>query len=301
MDGDIKWPEKTREMQIYCMDSTYWNDFKFRDDDIIIATWGKLGTTWVQQIVAQFIFKGETVGLPVGDMSMWVDFRLPPLEVKQPLLDAQQHRRFLKTHLPVDALVFSPKAKYIYVGRAGRDSVWSTYNQHVNLLDWVYEALEELPDMGPVIQRPTTEDLREYYYEWYKNEGYPFWPFWENIRSWWAVRDLPNVMMLHFQKLKDDMQGEMRRVGKFLGCEVDEAKWEEMVLHCTFDYMKENAPESAPLQGSLWAGGAKTFVNKGTNGRWRDTLTDEDVAMCEKRCDDELGADCARWLATGQM
>ena len=45
MDGDITWPEKTREMQIYCMDSTYWNDFKFRDDDIIIATWGKSGTT----------------------------------------------------------------------------------------------------------------------------------------------------------------------------------------------------------------------------------------------------------------
>ena len=224
MDQFSQLPQKTREYQNFAMDSTFWNDFKFRGDDIFISSYGKAGTTWIQQIVAQFIFKGETVGLPVGDMSMWVDFRLPPLEVKQPLLDAQQHRRFLKTHLPVDALVFSPKAKYIYVGRDGRDSVWSTYNQHVNLLDWVYEALEELPDMGPVIQRPTTEDLREYFYEWYKNEGYPFWPFWENIRSWWAVRDLPNVMMLHFQNLKDDMQGEMRQVGEFLGCEVDEAK-----------------------------------------------------------------------------
>ncbi|NQV55744.1 MAG: sulfotransferase domain-containing protein, partial [Rhodospirillales bacterium] len=113
MAGEIKWPKKSLELQQYCMDSTYWNDFKFRDDDIIIATWGKSGTTWVQQIVAQFIFNGETVGLPVGDMSMWVDFRLPSLEVKAPLLEAQKHRRFLKTHLPVDALVFSPEAKYI--------------------------------------------------------------------------------------------------------------------------------------------------------------------------------------------
>jgi len=301
MDGDITWPEKSRELQMYCMDSTYWNDFKFRDDDIIIATWGKSGTTWVQQIVAQFIFEGQTVGLPVGDMSMWVDFRLPPLEVKEPLLEAQEHRRFLKTHLPVDALVFSPQAKYIYVGRDGRDSVWSTHNHHVNMLDWVYEALEELPDMGPVIQRPTGGDMREYFHDWFNREGYPFWPFWENVRAWWAVRDLPNVMMLHYQNLKNDMEGEMRKVGEFLECEVDEDKWEEMVLHCTFDYMKHNAKESAPLQGSLWAGGAKTFVNKGTNDRWRDTLTAEDVDMYEARALEELGAGCAKWLATGEM
>jgi len=301
MDGDITWPEKSRELQMYCMDSTYWNDFKFRDDDIIIATWGKSGTTWVQQIVAQFIFKGQTVGLPVGDMSMWVDFRLPPLEVKEPLLEAQEHRRFLKTHLPVDALVFSPQAKYIYVGRDGRDSVWSTHNHHVNMLDWVYEALEELPDMGPVIQRPTGGDMREYFHDWFNREGYPFWPFWENVRAWWAVRDLPNVMMLHYQNLKNGMEGEMRKVGEFLECELDEDKWEEMVLHCTFDYMKHNAKESAPLQGSLWAGGAKTFVNKGTNDRWRDTLTAEDVDMYEARALEELGAGCAKWLATGEM
>ncbi len=30
-----------------------------------------------------------------------------------------------KTHLPVDALVFSPEAKYLYIGRDGRDVIWS--------------------------------------------------------------------------------------------------------------------------------------------------------------------------------
>jgi len=97
------------------------------------------------------------------------------------------------------------------------------------------------------------------------------------------------------------MEGEMRRVGEFLGYEVDESQWEKMVLHCTFDYMKENAPESAPLQGSLWDGGAKTFVNKGTNNRWVDTLTEEDIDMYESRALHELGAECAKWLATGKM
>ena len=76
----------------------------------------------MQQIVAQLIFNGEE-DLPVAEMSPWVDLRLPPKEVKMPMIEAQEHRRFLKTHLPVDALVFSPKAKYIYIARDGRDVV----------------------------------------------------------------------------------------------------------------------------------------------------------------------------------
>ena len=49
--------------------------------------------------------------------------RIIPKEEKLNNLAKQKNRRFLKTHLPVDALVFSPKAKYIYIGRDGRDVV----------------------------------------------------------------------------------------------------------------------------------------------------------------------------------
>lgn len=41
-------PVKTREMHNHHMDSTIWNDFSFRDDDIVIATYAKSGTTWMQ-------------------------------------------------------------------------------------------------------------------------------------------------------------------------------------------------------------------------------------------------------------
>ena len=82
----------------------------FRDDDIVIGTYAKSGTTWTQQIVSQLIFNGEE-GLNVGEMSPWIDMRVPPIDVKLAAVEAQRHRRFVKTHLPVDALVFSPKAK----------------------------------------------------------------------------------------------------------------------------------------------------------------------------------------------
>ncbi len=50
------------------MDSTNWNDFQFRDDDIIIGTYAKSGTTWTQQIVGQLAFNGDP-NLAVGEMS----------------------------------------------------------------------------------------------------------------------------------------------------------------------------------------------------------------------------------------
>ena len=145
---------KTREFQNHHFDSTIWNDFSFRDDDIIIATYAKSGTTWIQQIVSQLLFDGET-NLNVAEMSPWLDLRIPPKEIKLAEVEKQQHRRFLKTHLPVDALVFSGRAKYIYVGRDGRDVVWSMYNHHSTAnQDW-YDALNITPGrVGPPIEEP---------------------------------------------------------------------------------------------------------------------------------------------------
>ena len=57
-------------------------------------------------------------------------------------MEAQTHRRFVKTHLPVDALVYSPKAKYIYIGRDGRDVLWSLYNHHAMGNEAMYDGAE---------------------------------------------------------------------------------------------------------------------------------------------------------------
>jgi aryl sulfotransferase len=292
-------PRKIREIHNHHFDSTIWNDLVFRDDDIVIATYAKSGTTWVQQIVAQLIFAGAE-GLEVASMSPWLDLRVPPKDVKLPIVEAQRHRRFLKTHLPVDALVFSDRAKYIYIGRDGRDVVWSLYNHHANANEKWYDALNKTPGLvGPPIERPPG-DVRQYFLEWLERDGHPFWPFWENIRSWWEIRDLPNVHLTHFAALKQDMPGEIRRIAEFLDVPVDPASWPAILEHCSFEYMKKHAAMSAPLGGVFWDGGAETFINKGTNGRWRDVLTPEDVARYEQRARAELGEACARWLATGE-
>ena len=293
-------PVKTRELHSHHFDSTIWNDLNFRDDDIVIATYAKSGTTWVQQIIAQLLFNGEEE-IEAAEMSPWLDLRVPPKEVKLPMVEAQTHRRFLKTHLPVDALVFSEKAKYIYVGRDGRDVLWSMYNHHSTANAAWYEALNDTPGRtGPPIGHPPSS-ITQYYHDWLDKDGHPFWPFWENIRSWWAITALPNVYLLHFANLKSDMAKEIRGMAEFIGTRIDETKWDSILRHCSFEYMKTNAIKSVPLGGGFWDGGAQPFIHKGTNGRWREVLNAEEVTKYERRAAEELTAECALWLATGKI
>jgi aryl sulfotransferase len=299
MHGAAPLPRKTRELHSHHFDSTIWNDFKFRDDDIIIATYAKSGTTWLQQIIGQMLYGGDPE-LEVAELSPWLDLRVPPKAVKLPIVEALTERRFLKTHLPVDALVFSPKAKYIYVARDGRDVVWSLYNHHANANATWYAALNDTPGLvGPKIAPPPA-DIRQYWREWLEKDGFPFWSFWENIRTWWAIRDLPNVHFVHFTDLKRDMPGEMRKIADFLDIEVDPARWDAILEYCSFDWMKHNATKSVPLGGAFWDAGAEVFINKGVNGRWRDVLSAEESAAYEARALAELGPQCARWLAHGE-
>lgn len=295
----IAWPRKTREMQSHHFDSTVWNDFSFRDGDIVISTYAKSGTTWMQQIVGQLLFNGAP-DVNVAELSPWVDLRLPPSAIKLAALAAQKNRRFVKTHLPVDALVYSQKAKYIYIGRDGRDVAWSIFNHHTTANEAWYEALNNTPGrVGPPVERPRTHDPREYFLDWLKTDGKPFWPFWENVRSWWAIRHLPNLLFVHFADLKRDMGAEIRRIAGFLDIAVDQARWPAILEHCSFDYMKAHADEVTPLGGAFWEGGGKSFIHKGVNGRWRDLLTQADIKLYQDMARAQLGEPCARWMSEG--
>ena len=295
--SDIAWPIKTREIHDHHINSTAWERIKFRDDDIIIVTNGKSGTTWMQQIVAQLVFEGAE-GIDVHALSPWIDLRiLPPQAIDA--LEAQTHRRFFKTHLPVDALIFSPKAKYIFIGRDGRDATWSMFNHHINATDGYFEAFSNPVGLvGPGIERGT-DDARQFYLDWFTRDGFPYWPMWSNIRSWWNIRKLPNVKFVHFNDMKKDLAGSIQEIARFLDIETNEATFNKIVEHCTFDYMKAHANQMAPRGGIMWNDGAQTFINKGTNGRWRDSLNAADIAAYEAKADAELGPECSHWLEHG--
>ncbi|CAI1798658.1 sulfotransferase domain-containing protein [Serratia plymuthica] len=289
------WPVKQREQQCYLSDSSIWNEFVFRGDDIIIASSPKAGTTLTQQIVAQLVFNGDE-NVAIADISPWLDFRLPGRQILLELYEQQQHRRIIKTHLPVDALVYSPKAKYIYVARDGRDCAWSRHNVELNLSEQFRQGLDNAE--GQIAKAPpqAAVDVKQYWQQWLNLEGEAFWL---NIKSWWSIRHLPNLLLLHFNDIKQDTPGTIRRIARFLEIPIQDAHWHDIVLHCSFDWMKQNGEKVAPMNGSLWQGGGNTFINKGVNKRWAEVLSAQECADYEAKANHELGEACAHWLING--
>ena len=177
--------------------------------------------------------------------------------------------------------------------------MWSLYNHYANANEHWYGALNNTPGrVGPPIEPPPPTP-EEFFRQWFERDGYPFWSFWENVRSWWKLRELPNVKFVHFNDLKRDLAGSITAIADFLDIEINAPHFSGIVEHCTFDYMKSHAESVVPLGGMLWEGGAKTFINKGTNSRWEGALTPAEVRAFEKRAIHELGAECAAWLAEG--
>ncbi|HEY4944387.1 MAG TPA: sulfotransferase domain-containing protein [Rhizomicrobium sp.] len=298
MTTEPAWPKKTREIRNFLMDSSRWNDFAFRDDDIVIATWSKSGTTWMQQIVSQLIFQGDDKMFGQA-ISPWIDFQLQPGAPAQAA--AQTHRRFMKTHLPLDALVFSPRAKYLYVGRDTRDVVWSFHHHISSFTPYAHKLIAELAaKTGSFAPPPDVPDVKTFYHIWLQTDASAENSFFRNVQGWWDAQVLPNVLLLHYAKLKADLPREVRRIAAFLGIAIDEAKFPRMLLNCSLEHMKDVSADDEFL-GRLFEGGGRTFVNKGTNDRWRDVLSPEEAALAEVAAAKNLTPACAHWLKTGEL
>jgi aryl sulfotransferase len=107
---------------------------------------------------------------------------------------------------------------------------------------------------GPLLHRPVGA-AKQFFLDLMAQDGAAGDPFWEHIRGWWAARDLPNLMLVHYAALKADLAGEMQRIAGFLCIAIDTARWPPILEHCGFGYMKANVEKFAPRGGSGFNGG----------------------------------------------
>jgi len=118
----------------FIQDSSRWDGFKFRPDDIVISTPPKCGTTWVQMITALLIFQTPELPAPMSTLSPWLDVRWAAHSQVLADLDKQTHRRFIKTHTARWGLPIADGVTYICVGRDPRDVALS-WDDHAGNVD----------------------------------------------------------------------------------------------------------------------------------------------------------------------
>ncbi len=227
-------------------------------------------------------------------------------------IEAQTHRRFLKSHLPFDALPIYDEIQYVHVARHGLDAFMSWHNHNQPLFAARHRDAEQgrgsrtRRSRGP--GRRTDPSPHVQFAVWMTEgpqarlvDDSPASHFFDIERSWWAERMRQNVLLVHYNDLKADLGGEMRRIASFLGIEMPESLWPGLVAAADFEFMREHGATLLPRAATSWDKGHERFINKGTNERWRDALTPADVARYQAREARECPPALARWLSGGRL
>ena len=281
----------TREFLTVHSDSRLWTEVELRPGDIIISTPPKSGTTWMQGIVASLLWPdGDLPGVPF-DLSPWLDMRFSQaLEMNQLLAD-QDHRHFIKTHSPADAIPLDDDCSYIAVYRDPRDVVMSWANHRSAMAPEVIEGLNAMAaEDGVAPLDPVWNGNIEVLIDELDHE----FDLGGHLASWWPLRDRPNVLLLHYEDLLADCGTVMRRIAEFLDITIADDQWERVVERCGLERMREHGRESETMAGAF-RGGADSFFHRGTNERWRDVLTEDQLERVAALTD-VVPTDAQDWL-----
>ncbi len=172
-------PERIHRYQNLFMDSARWDGFSPRKDDIFVCTPYKSGSTWTQMICALVIFQKPDLPARLSDLSPWLDMRIAPIKEILGRYEGQSHRRFIKTHTPLDGIPYFKDGTYLYCGRDPREIFVSVVNHGKNhQIDKMIEALEK---QGVSVEppEPPPEDVNEWFELWLTQPAFP----WEKMVS----------------------------------------------------------------------------------------------------------------------
>jgi aryl sulfotransferase len=294
-----------RDVRSRIFDSAGWAGYQPRAGDVVIATYPKCGTTWTQRIVGMLLAGSAA---PFAVHGPWFDFRLgPPVEARLAEAQAVAGRRYLKSHLPYDSLPVFEGVKFIHVARDGRDSAMSFHNHMRTFTPFARENANQVslndPKFGDMLP-PTPEDPAQFFREWLVDGGAlgdPGASYWEVERSYWNARREANMLLVHYADLKADRASEIARIADFLEIELAPAAMAEVVGAAGFEAMKGQGAELMPGAEMALEGGYKSFLYKGTNGRWQGVCAEADLALYQAKIAAEFTPALAAWLEGGRL
>ena len=304
--------DAVRRYRNLIMDSRRWDGFEFRDDDIVISTPSKCGTTWMQMQCALLVFQDPALPVPLTRLSPWLDVQTETVESVFAELSAQTHRRFIKTHTPFDGIPHDSRVTYITVGRDPRDVAlsWDNHFSNLNLEAVIGQrvAVAGMDDLAELMPNGIPEQLADpidRFWDWMQAEGATeedisgLVGLMNHLRTFWDRRDDDNIAMFHYADMKTDLDAQMRRLADVLKIDVDESRWDELVAAATFDRMRDRADELAPQVTHGFWNETSRFFHKGSNGQWRSFFDDDDVARYEARIGEIAAPDLAEWVHAG--
>jgi len=214
-------------------------------------------------------------------------------------LESQQHRRFIKTHTPLDGLPLDPRATYLVVARHPLDMAVSLFHQADNLDR--RRMAELLGTPSPTAPAGPPRPIRDALIAWIDRDVAPadaldslpgvLW----HLSDAWLRRHDPNIVLLHYADLVRDLDGEMRQLAHRLGIAIPAHRWPILVEAASFAQMRARANQLVPDPVGIMKD-RSAFFRRGSSGAGRELLSAGELARYEQRAAAMAPADFLAWL-----
>ncbi|KMT07675.1 hypothetical protein BVRB_6g147980 [Beta vulgaris subsp. vulgaris] len=267
--------------------------FQARDNDLIVASFPKTGTTWLISILYSVVnrFKHPIKQSPLlinhpHELVCSLEYDIYGHAFDNPRphhLNELPSPRLFHTHLSYMTLPESIKisgCRILYITRNPLDTL-------VSMMYFVMKPLKEI--VGEDVKLPSIEDCFEDFCEGKFVHG----PFFEHVIEYWkhSVEQPKKVLFLKFEDLKKDPVLQLKRVAEFVGMpftqrEESEYCIKEIIEFCSINNLKELEGNKTGVINKIYD--KKSYFRKGEVGDWTNHITPAMVEKMTKLMEEKL-------------
>ena len=288
-----QFPQRTKEYDSDTSVSKVWERFEQRPDDIFVCTPPKSGTTWMQTICGMMIFGDPAVNPGIGTTSRWLDSKFNDEEEMMGFLKTQTHRRYIKTHTPLDGIIYDEACVYLAVYRHPIDVFFSAQNHLKNMKgDHLHHLIVDDVNEGfqRFVSQPTSAT---------QNIGETLESLVMHYLSFAKWQLLPNIHIFHYADMSRNLRHTVSALSETLGCGFEDDLIDKITSAATFSKMKKNATKYAPsADREIWKDNAQ-FFESGTSNKWEGNLSKASLSMYNDRMSELLPSNHQTWFEFG--
>lgn len=271
-----------------------WDSFALRPDDVIVDTPPKCGTTWMLNIVMMLIHGRAVPDAGGSQHAPWIDCVFRDSEQIIAFLDKLERRRCIKSHTPMDGILYAKEPTYITVYRHPVDAHFSLRTHAGNMkedtLDYMFPE-DEREGFHRFLTQPATDQ---------GTDDFTLASMVHHFHEAKAREANGNVHFFHYADMSRDLDGEIRRLAEVLQVNLSDDTFAEITEATTFGSMRKAAENSEMRFHEKTAfRDLADFYASGTSNKWEGRLNEDDMAAYRARLAKLTTPEEAAWIQWG--